>query len=180
MEIQQQEAVYDYEEVVMVSPAVCTQQDAVLHREMLNRARCKEHTNALAATSNQLGSADDRGSTSTTSRDNNYTPPPTACPQPEPTSLVPVHIMAQRRSVAYQQLNTTQLLRSAANNGMTFCLLRRFLANRRYSVGVCRRPRLVIAACVVATLACSLGLFRVQIITNPDLIWVSNSPSLLQ
>ncbi|CBJ30169.1 conserved unknown protein [Ectocarpus siliculosus] len=42
----------------------------------------------------------------------------------------------------------------------------------RYSVGVCRRPRLVIAACVVATLTCSFGLFRVRIITNPDLIWV--------
>lgn len=45
--------------------------------------------------------------------------------------------------------------------------------DRRYSAAVCRRPRLVIASCVVATLTCSLGLFRVKIITNPDLIWVS-------
>lgn len=46
------------------------------------------------------------------------------------------------------------------------------LGNRRYSVRVCRRPRLVIGICLVVTLVCSLGLFRVQIITNPDLIWV--------
>ncbi|CAM9352236.1 unnamed protein product, partial [Sphacelaria rigidula] len=43
---------------------------------------------------------------------------------------------------------------------------------RHHSVAVCRRPRLVVSLCFAVTLACSLGLFRVSIITNPDLIWV--------
>lgn len=54
-----------------------------------------------------------------------------------------------------------------ASTNLTWCF------DRRYSAAVCRRPRVVIASCVVATLVCSMGLFRVNIITNPDLIWVS-------
>ncbi|CAM9116689.1 unnamed protein product [Choristocarpus tenellus] len=42
----------------------------------------------------------------------------------------------------------------------------------RFSVAVCRRPRLVIASCVATTCLCSLGLLWVNIITNPELIWV--------
>lgn len=48
---------------------------------------------------------------------------------------------------------------------------------RRYSVAVCRRPRWVVSLCFAVTFACSLGVFKVKVITNPDLIWVSPLPS---
>lgn len=51
--------------------------------------------------------------------------------------------------------------------------------DRRYSVFICRRPRLCITLCVALTLLCSMGLFRVQVITNPDRIWVSGSVAQL-
>lgn len=42
-------------------------------------------------------------------------------------------------------------------------------------MAVCRRPRLVIATCMVVTFTFSLGLIGVKVINDPDRIWVSGA-----